>query len=86
MKSEEPIEVRSLGDMAMPTLDFVVELNFQSLYLTDEQFYQLCLDNPDLTLEQTAEGVLIIMPPVGGESGSQDIELAANLVIWNRQT
>ena len=80
------IEVRSLGDMAMPTLDFVVELNFQSLYLTDEQFYQLCLDNPDLTLEQTAEGVLIIMPPVGGESGSQDIELAANLVIWNRQT
>ncbi len=80
------IRVRSLGDMVMLTLDSSIELNFQSLHLTDEQFYQLCLDNPDLALEQTAEGVLIIMPPVGGESGSREIELGADLVLWNRRT
>ncbi len=26
------------------------------------------------------------MPPVGGESGNREIELGAELVIWNRQT
>ncbi|MFH7241557.1 MAG: Uma2 family endonuclease [Spirulina sp.] len=70
----------------MPTLDSPIELNFQSLHLNDDQFYQLCLDNPDLALEQTIEGALIVMPPVGGESGSQEIELGADLVLWNRQT
>ncbi|MFN6536026.1 MAG: Uma2 family endonuclease [Nostoc sp. EkiNYC01] len=54
--------------------------------LSDEQFYQLCLANRDLSLEMNAAGELIIVPPVGGESGNQEAGLIADLEIWNRQT
>jgi Uma2 family endonuclease len=70
----------------MTTLDLPLELNLQSVHLTDEQFYQLCIHNPELAIEQNAQGVLIVMPPVGGESGNQEFELGLDLGIWNRQT
>lgn len=61
-------------------------LNLSSLKLTDEQFYQLCIANPEQPLELTSEGVLIVMPPVGGESGNREADLLIDLGIWNRQT
>ena len=61
-------------------------LDISTLKLTDEQFYQLCIANPEYLLELTAEGVLIVMAPVGGESGNQEMELGADLTLWNRQT
>ena len=54
--------------------------------LTDEQFYQLCQNNPDIKIERDAKGKLIVMPPTGGESGKRNADLTADLVIWNRQT
>ncbi len=54
-------------------------------HLTDEQFYQLCIANSDLNLEMNATGELIIVPPVGGESGNQEAGLITDLEIWNRQ-
>ncbi|BAT54028.1 hypothetical protein NOS3756_29930 [Nostoc sp. NIES-3756] len=40
-------------------------LNLNSVIkLTREQFYQLCIENPDLKLERNAQGELIIMPLV----------------------
>lgn len=54
--------------------------------LTREQFYTLCQANPDLQLERTAQGDLVIMSPVGGESGRQEASLITDLSIWNRQT
>ena len=67
-------------------LTLPITLDLKSVHLTDEQFYQLCLSNPDIRVERTREGVLILMAPVGGDSGNQEIELGADLVIWNRQT
>lgn len=61
-------------------------LSIDNVYLTDEQFYQLCQSNRELAFEQTAKGELIIMPPVGGDSGNRESELIADLVLWNRQT
>lgn len=50
-----------------------VTLNLDPIIrLTDEQFYQLCMANKDVSLELNAEGELIIVPPVGGESGRSD--------------
>lgn len=61
-------------------------LNLDTVHLTDEQFYQLCQNNSELKFERTATGELIIMPPVGGESGNRETDLIADLVFWNRQT
>ena len=53
--------------------------------LTDEQFYQLCLNNRDLKFERTANGELLIMPPTGGETGRRNIKISAQLEVWSSQ-
>jgi Uma2 family endonuclease len=63
-----------------------LSLDLSTLKLNDEQFYQLCVANPEHPLELTRAGVLVVMPPVGGESGNKEMELGADLTIWNRQT
>lgn len=54
--------------------------------LTREQFYALCQANPDVPLERSAKGELIVVSPVGGVGGSQEADLITDLSIWNRQT
>jgi Uma2 family endonuclease len=67
----------------MPTLT----LNLNSIiHLSDEQFYDLCAKNPELKLERTATGELIIMSPTGGETGKRNSDLNLELALWNRQT
>ena len=64
-----------------------ITINFNNiLKLTDDQFYQLCQDNPDIKFERNQWGELIIMPPTGGETGNRNSEMNAEFVIWNRQT
>lgn len=53
-----------------------------TIELTDEQFFQLCINNRDLRLEQTAEGELIIMPPTGWKSGNRNSRLTQRLGNW----
>lgn len=54
--------------------------------LTDEQFFQLCQENENIRLERTAQGELIIMSPAGGETGSSNAGLTAQIWIWNQQS
>ncbi len=56
------------------------------LTLTHEQFYYLCMANPDLKLERTPTGALIVMSPVGGKSGNLEAELITAVGSWNRYT
>jgi Uma2 family endonuclease len=56
------------------------------LTVTPEHFDRLCIDNPDLRLELTKDGELIIMAPAGGESSEKNLDLAIEVGIWNRQT
>ena len=62
-------------------------VNFNSIIdISDEQFYQLCLDNPDTKFERNAKGEIMIMPPTGGETGKRNAKLIARFIIWNEQT
>ncbi len=61
-------------------------MDISTLKLTDEQFYQLCVTNPEQPLELTAQGVLIVMSPVGGDSGRREIRLGGQLLNWNEDT
>ncbi|MBW4663637.1 MAG: Uma2 family endonuclease [Chroococcus sp. CMT-3BRIN-NPC107] len=54
--------------------------------LSDDQFYQLCLNHRELKFERTVDGELVIMSPVGGEGGSREADLIADLVYWNRHS
>lgn len=61
-------------------------LNLDTVRLTDEQFYEICQNNHELKFERNVKGELIIMSPVGGESGNREVQLMTDLEIWNRQT
>ena len=60
-------------------------LNLKTVNLSDEQFYQLCHNNDEWRLEQTAQGELIIMPPIGAISGNRESDLNGFVWLWNRQ-
>jgi Uma2 family endonuclease len=57
-----------------------------ALTVTPEQFDILCIDNPDLRLELTPNYELIVMSPVGGETGRRIADLLTDVGLWNRQT
>lgn len=52
---------------------------------TREQFAALVGAYPDLRMELTREGRIIIMPPSGGESSYQSSTVGGLLFIWSRQ-
>ncbi len=56
------------------------------LRVTAEGFWDLCQANPDLRLERTAKGTLIVMPPAGSDSGSRNAGITARLWNWNERT
>lgn len=64
-----------------------VVLNLEPVVrLSRVQFYALCEANPDLQLERTSQGELVIATPVGGEGGSQEADYITDLNLWNRRS
>ena len=59
-----------------------VELDVRSLGLTDDQFLQLCSDNPELNFELSAERELIVMSLPGGKTGWRNAIITHGLVAW----
>lgn len=57
-----------------------------TLTLSDEQFVQLCQCNPDVRLERTSAGDLVVMPPTGSDTGAYNTGINAQLWFWNQQT
>jgi Uma2 family endonuclease len=53
--------------------------------VTREQYRAFCEANPDLRIERSAEGELIVMAPAHSRSGDQNAELTAQLRVWARQ-
>jgi Uma2 family endonuclease len=61
-----------------------LSLDVSEMHLTDEQFQKLCAANPDLRIEVSSTGELIIMPPAFGESSCQNSDLTGQVWAWNR--
>lgn len=60
-----------------------ISLDLHSIIdLTDEQFRKLCQINPELKLELTARGELIVMPPTGWGTGKRNSKLNQRLSNW----
>jgi Uma2 family endonuclease len=56
------------------------------LHVTPQQFGHLCIQNPDLRLELTKDGELIVMTPAGGETSEKNGALSAQVYDWNQRT
>jgi Uma2 family endonuclease len=62
-----------------------VPINLQvgsALGLSDQELFRLCAQNPELRIERTAEGDLIVMTPAGGESSHRNLRIATALALW----
>src|SRR5262245_11863995 len=66
-------------------LNLPVSVDIHSLHITDEEFYQLCLDNGDLKFELTSKGKLLIIPPTGYDTGWSNSKLTYQLTAWTIQ-
>ena len=64
----------------------LLDVSDTSLHVTSEQFDRLCLKNPDLRLELTKDGELIVMPPAFGETGEKNLKLGSQVCVWNDRT
>lgn len=78
--------IADCSSKSMTALTQPLKLDLKRVHLTDEQFYQLCISNQELNIERSAKGMLIIMSPVGGESGNREMNLGGELYLWNKQT
>lgn len=54
--------------------------------LTDQLFERLCQANPELRLERSPQGELIVMSPTGSESGGKNLKLSQRLGNWVDRT
>jgi Uma2 family endonuclease len=60
-----------------------VRLSFGSeSALSEDQYLAFCRANPELRVERTAEGEIVIMPPAGGEGSYRSNEASAELRGW----
>lgn len=71
--------VQTLDRPKLLTLNLPDELLLQ---VTPDQFAELATVNPELRLERTATGALIVNPPTGGETGKRNLSIAGQLSCW----
>lgn len=72
-----------MSELALPEeYRLPLKLNVQETKLTEEQFVRLCQENPDLQLELTAQGELVIMAPTGLETGRRNTTVTQRLANW----
>ena len=76
----------TIATSPVETQPLLLDVSNTTLHVTPEQFDKLCIDNPDLRLELTATGELIVMPPAFPISGEQNGDLFGRVWYWNEQT
>ncbi len=58
----------------------------EDLRMNDDEFVRFCQENPDLKFERRKNGDIVFMALTGTETGSNNAEIVADFVIWNRKT
>ena len=71
---------------SLDTQLLLLDVSDTTLIVTPEQFDVLCAKNPDLRLELTPNGELIVMAPAGGETSKKNSRLNLLVGVWNEQT
>ena len=63
------------------TLPIVLRLS-PVISMTEDQFLAFCEQNHEVRIERTANGELELMPPVHIDTGSKELDIAAQLRNW----
>jgi Uma2 family endonuclease len=72
--------------LLIQTESIPLEVNFPAIVqMTEGQFYEFCQANPDLRIERTSTGEVIIMPQAFSDTGNRNFNLVLQLGIWVEQ-
>jgi len=71
--------------VALPKLIPVRLSDYSGEKFTDAEYLAFCRANPNLRLERTAEGEILIVPPAGFESSYRNSKVTAQLGTWADQ-
>jgi len=72
--------------LALPDLDAPVTLTLDSENrLSDDDYFAFCMANPDLHIERTAQGEIVIVPPAGYESDYDNVDCVSQLKVWSKR-
>lgn len=73
--------------IALPDLDAPATLILDpSNRFSDDEYFDFCMANPDVRIERTAEGEIVIVPPAGGESDYRNWDASGQLYGWVKKT
>jgi len=74
---------RPFTRIAIPLDAAPVKLQFEGeCPISDEAYWEFCQANPDVRVERSAEGEIVIAPPAGFEASNRNAQLTAQLLIW----
>ena len=68
-------------DISVPQ-PVVVHFDPSKLRMNDEEFFEFCQLNPELRIERSSGGDIIVMAPTGGKTGRRNARLTAAFVNW----
>lgn len=71
--------------MALVIDDAFLPATLSAPPMTDDEFAEFCADNPDLRIEMTAGGELIIMAPTHPLTGDRNSEIDTQLRLWAKK-
>jgi Uma2 family endonuclease len=71
--------------VALPKLVPVTLADYSGEKFSDAAYLAFCRANPDLRIERTAEGEILIVPPAGSESSYRNSEVTAQLRQWAQE-
>lgn len=67
-----------------PELEAPARIFFDGKRFDHEAYWNFCVANPSVRSELNAHGEIIIVPPAGGESSYQSLDVASQLFNWAR--
>ena len=76
------VQVREDVIFDVPDKPFAIHLPFA---LSDDELLELASLNPEVRLEVSARGDLIVMPPAGGESSRRNADVVSQLFTWSKR-
>jgi len=67
---------------SVETAPLVVKMPPSVVGMNDDQFFDFCQANPELRIERTAEGEILITPLTGFGTGRRNMAISARLFNW----
>jgi|ERR1051326_7240348 Uma2 family endonuclease len=71
--------------MALTIEEAFLPVTLTAAPMSDEEFARFCADHPDYSIEMTAEGEIIIMPPNYSLTGVRNQEIGFQLRMWAKR-